>query len=248
MIQLRVDGARSGVGTGSLLFAGAAVAIIVGFLALDQLASARDQLLIGAATWVALLAACIPLTPEGRARVLIVVIVATCGEILGSIVIGAYEYRLGNLPAFVPPGHGLVYLAGLRISQCEPVRRHRRVFLGVVIAIVAAWGLAGLALLGRADVLGAVCAALLIYVLAGGRAPTLYAGVFIMVALLELYGTAIGSWTWAGAVPGTPVPSGNPPSGIAGVYVLFDIAAIALAPRLLSAVEAFRRLRPRFAA
>ena len=125
--------------------------------------------------------------------------------------IGAYEYRLGNLPAFVPPGHGLVYLAGLRISQCELVRQHRRAFLGVVIAIVAAWGLAGLALLGRADVLGAVCAALLIYVLAGGRAPTLYAGVFIMVALLELYGTAIGSWTWAGAVPGTPVPSGNPP-------------------------------------
>jgi hypothetical protein len=248
MIQVRVDGARSGVRTRPLLFAGAVVAIIVGFLALDQLAGARDQLLIGAATWVALLAACVPLTPEGRARVLIVVIVATCAEILGSIVIGAYEYRLGNLPAFVPPGHGLVYLAGLRISRCEPVRRHRRAFLGVVIAIVAAWGLAGLALLGRADVLGAVCAALLIYVLAGGRAPTLYAGVFIMVALLELYGTAIGSWTWAGAVPGTPVPSGNPPSGIAGVYVLFDIAAIALAPRLLSAVEACRRLRPRLAA
>jgi hypothetical protein len=248
MIQVGVDGARSGVRTRPLLFAGAVVAIIVGFLALDQLAGARDQLLIGAATWVALLAACVPLTPEGRARVLIVVIVATCAEILGSIVIGAYEYRLGNLPAFVPPGHGLVYLAGLRISRCEPVRRHRRAFLGVVIAIVAAWGLAGLALVGRADVLGAVCAALLIYVLAGGRAPTLYAGVFIMVALLELYGTAIGSWTWAGAVPGTPVPSGNPPSGIAGVYVLFDIAAIALAPRLLSAVEALRRLRPRLAA
>jgi hypothetical protein len=66
-----------------------------------------------------------------------------------------------------------------------------------------------------------------------------------MVALLELYGTAIGSWTWAGAVPGTPVPSGNPPSGIAGVYVLFEIAAIALAPRLLSAFEVLRRLRPR---
>ena len=248
MIQLRVDGARSSVRTRPLLFAGAVVAIIVGFLALDQLASPGDQLLIGAATWIALLAACVPLTPEGRTRVMIVVIAATCAEILGSIIIGAYEYRLGNLPAFVPPGHGLVYLAGVRISQSEPVRRHRRAFLGVVIAIVAAWGIAGLALLGRVDVLGALCAALLIYVLARGRAPTLYAGVFIMVALLELYGTAIGSWTWAGAVPGTPVPSGNPPSGIAGVYVLFDIAAIGLAPRLLSSLVALRRLRPRLAA
>jgi hypothetical protein len=65
--------------------------------------------------------------------------------------------------------------------------------------------------------------------------------------LLELYGTAIGAWTWAAVVPGTPVPTGNPPSGIAGAYVLFDIAAIAFAPRLVSAFVSVRRLRPRFA-
>jgi hypothetical protein len=187
------------------------------------------------------------LSAEGRGRVAIVVVVATTAEILGSIVIGAYEYRLGNLPAFVPPGHGLVYLAGLAISQSAAVRRHRRAFLATIIALVAAWGIAGLALLGRADVLGALCGVLLLYVLVRGRAPTVYAGVFIMVALLELYGTAIGAWTWAAVVPGTPVPTGNPPSGIAGAYVLFDIAAIAFAPRLVSAFVSVRRLRPRFA-
>jgi hypothetical protein len=245
--MIRVDGARSGVRAGPLLFAGAVVAIIVGFLALDQLAGVRDQMLIGAATWGALLAACVPLTPEGRARVLIVVMLATCGEILGSIVIGAYEYRLGNLPAFVPPGHGLVYLAGFAISQAESVRRHRRAFLGANVAVVAAWSIAGLVLLGRPDLLGALCAAPLIYVLVRGRAPTLYAGVFLIVAFLELYGTAIGSWTWAELVPGTPVPAGNPPSGIAGAYVLFDIAAIAFAPWLLAWLGALRRLRPRLA-
>jgi hypothetical protein len=104
-----------------------------------------------------------------------------------------------------------------------------------------------LVLLGRPDLLGALCAAPLIYVLVRGRAPTLYAGVFLMVAFLELYGTAIGSWTWAELVPGTPVPAGNPPSGIAGAYVLFDIAAIAFAPWLLAWLGALRRLRPRLA-
>jgi hypothetical protein len=29
------------------------------------------------------------------------------------------------------------------------------------------------------------------------------------------------------------LPAGNPPSGIAGVYVLFDIAAIALTPSVI---------------
>jgi len=234
--------------TSPLGFAATVLAIIVGFLALDQFASLSQQVAIGAATWVALLLACAPLCGEGRARVAIVVVVATTAEVLGSIVIGAYEYRLSNLPAFVPPGHGLVYLAGLQISQSDLVRRHARTFLRVTIAIVAAWGLAGLALLGRPDLLGAACGVLLIYVLMRGRAPTLYAGVFYMVAFLELYGTAIGAWTWVEVVPGTVVPAGNPPSGIAGAYVLFDIAAIAFAPRLLAVLAAVRRRwRPRLA-
>jgi hypothetical protein len=77
-----------------------------------------------------------------------------------------------------------------------------------------------------------------------GRAPTLYAGVFVIVAFLELYGTAIGAWHWAETIPGTPIGAGNPPSGIASIYVLFDIAAIALAPRLLAAMDSARRLPP----
>jgi hypothetical protein len=44
-------------------------------------------------------------------------------------------------------------------------------------------------------------------------------------------------------MPGTGMPVGNPPSGIASIYVLFDIAAIALAPRLLNGFETLR-LRP----
>jgi hypothetical protein len=224
-----------------LPFAALVLCVIASFLALDHFASQGEQLLLGAATWAILIAACAPLEREDRARALFVVIVATCAEVLGSIVLGAYTYRLENLPAFVPPGHGLVFLAGLRISQSGAVRRHPRAFLAAVIGIVAAWGIAGLLLLGRTDVLGAITGALLIYVLLRGRAAALYAGVFLVVGFLEIYGTSIGAWHWAATTPDTPLPAGNPPSGIAGVNVLFDIAAIALAPRMLSALD---RLRP----
>jgi hypothetical protein len=225
-----------------LPFAAMVLCVIASFLALDHFASPDEQLLLGAATWAILIAACASLGPEDRARALLVVLVATCAEVLGSIVLGAYTYRLENLPAFVPPGHGLVFLAGLRISQSEPVRRHRRAFLGGTIAIVAAWGIAGLALLGRTDVLGAITGALLIYVLLRGRTPALYAGVFLVVGFLEIYGTSIGAWHWAATTPDTPLPAGNPPSGIAGVYVLFDVAAIALAPRLRGFIDRMRLL------
>lgn len=225
-----------------LPFAGMVLCVIAAFLALDHFASSREQLLLGAATWAILIASCVSLGPEDRARALLVVVVASCAEVLGSIVLGAYTYRLDNLPAFVPPGHGLVFLAGLRISQAAPVRRHARAFLGTVIALVAAWGIAGLALLGRTDVLGAMTGAALVYVLLRSRAATIYAAVFLVVGFLEIYGTSIGAWHWAATTPETPLPSGNPPSGIAGVYVLFDVAAIAIAPRALAAITTLGRL------
>jgi hypothetical protein len=227
--------------TSPLPFAALVLCVIAGFLALDHFASASEQLLLGAATWAILIAACAPLEPEDRARALLVVAVATGAEVVGSILFGAYTYRLGNLPAFVPPGHGLVFLAGLRISQSGPVRAHPRRFVWLAVALAAAWGLAGLAV-GRPDELGALTGIALIYVLLRGRAAPLYAGVFLLVGFLELYGTSIGAWQWAATTPGTPLLSGNPPSGIAGVYVLFDSFAIALAPRLLATLDRARLL------
>src|SRR4051812_4471517 len=229
-----------------LPFAVMVLCVIATFLALDHYASHGEQLMLGAATWAILIASCASLGGEDRTRVLLVVLVASSAEVLGSIVLGAYTYRLENLPAFVPPGHGLVYLAGLRISQSAPVRRHPQACVRGVIAIVAVWGAAGLLVLGRTDELGALTGALMIYVLLRGRAPTLYAGVFLVVGFLEIYGTSIGAWHWAATAPGTPLLTGNPPSGIAGVYVLFDIAAIALAPRALAGFDRLRNL-PRLA-
>ena len=115
--------------TAPLPFAAMVACVIAGFLALDHFANANEQLLLGAATWAILIASCASLDREDRTRALLVVVVATCAEVLGSIVLGAYTYRLENLPAFVPPGHGLVFLAGLRISQSGLVRRHTRTFL-----------------------------------------------------------------------------------------------------------------------
>jgi hypothetical protein len=226
-----------------LAFAAMVLCVVVAFLALDHFASPREQLLLGAATWAILAFACIPLDREDRVRALLVVVIATGAEICGSILLGAYTYRLENLPAFVPPGHGLVFLAGLSISRSAAVRRHPRAFVGAVAAIVAAWGISGLFLLGRTDMLGAITGALLIYVLLQGRAPTIYAGVFLIVGFLEIYGTSIGAWHWATTTPGTPLAAGNPPSGIAGIYVLFDVLAITLAPRVLGLTRRVQ-LRP----
>ena len=202
-------------------------------LLLDRDASAGGQALLGLATWAVLALGCRSVDRTEQARIVAVVIVATCGEIIGSIVWGLYTYRLDNLPLFVPPGHGLIYLCGLRMATSRFVRAHRQAVIRAALAVGAAWAIAGLTVTGRTDVLGALAMAALGWFLIRGRAPTVFAGVFLAVGLLELYGTAVGAWRWAPEVPGLGMPAGNPPSGIASGYCLFDALAIAIGPALL---------------
>lgn len=214
-----------------MIRAPAILGFIAVLLAVDTQVGARSQLLLGLAAWIALALALRGVPPLLRAQALVVVVVATCAEIVGSIVWGVYTYRLENLPSFVPPCHGLVYLAGAALAAWAGARK--QLLVRVALVAVLAWGIAGVTVLPRADVGGAIGAALLAVYLLRGRAPELYAGVFLVVAWLELYGTAIGTWEWAITIPGTGVPQGNPPSGVASGYVWFDIVALALAPGLL---------------
>jgi hypothetical protein len=215
------------------LFCAFVVTFFLAVFRIDVAVGLGGQLVLGAVTWLVFGAALVPLTPEGRVRALLVVAAATCMEVVGSIIWGVYTYRLGNLPLFVPPGHGLVYLTGLRMTQTNLVARHHRTFLVGVATIALGWAIAGLTVLSHTDASGALGMSVFLLFLWRGRARVLYAAVFLVVGMLELSGTAIGVWAWKDVVPGLPLPSGNPPSGAASGYVLFDIVAIAVTARLM---------------
>ena len=73
-------------------FAAVVIGVIALFLGMDQFVGAGGQLLLGGATWAVLIWACASLSPDERARVALVVTVATCAEVLGSVVLGVYEH------------------------------------------------------------------------------------------------------------------------------------------------------------
>src|SRR5258707_2264678 len=133
----------------------AAAAYLAALLAADHFASFREQLALGALTWLVLLAAGLRLlsTPLQRAQLVGVVVFATIGELTGSILWGVYRYRLHNLPVFVPPAHGLVYLAGLSFSVA--LRRPARALVALAALAPAPWGLPGLTGPPPRDVAGA---------------------------------------------------------------------------------------------
>lgn len=216
-------------------------AYIAALLAVDTQVSLGVQLALGAVTWLVLVAAIWPLAAIVRAQVIGVVLFATVAEVTGSLIWGVYRYRLHNLPLFIPPAHGLVYLSGVALAAVIPTRPL------VAVAAVGSigWGLAGITVLPRLDVAGAMCVPLLIAFLWRSRFRATYAGVFVVVAALELYGTSIGVWRWATELPGLGIAQGNPPSGVASGYVWFDVMALLVAPWLVAGTRTVRaRLTP----
>jgi hypothetical protein len=215
----------------------ATVLFVAGFMAYWPIALAGDsaggglgvQAVIGALTWL-LLAGAIWHAPAGlRTPALAMVVVATAFECLGSLIWCAYRYRYHNLPLYVPPGHGLFYLAALRLSLLPTLRRHGPAIVAAIGLASAGWVLHGLLMGPRADVVGALCWLMLVLFLRRGRDPLLLTVTFGLTMVLEFYGTALGTWHWATVFPNTGLPAGNPPSAIGAGYCVLDALAMRLA-------------------
>jgi len=195
---------------------------------------ALRQIALGAATWAVLGALLRRETALVRAQTLLVVGFATAVEYTFSPLLEAYVYRIGTVPFFVPPGHGLVYLAALAVGRAATAGAPAGGLVAATVVAAGAWAAYGVTLADRRDVLGAFWCLCLFGFLAWGRARLLYVGAFAVVSYLEIAGTALGTWAWA---PHDPVlgviGQGNPPSGAAGGYGWFDLFAVLLAPRVL---------------
>ena len=173
-----------------------------------------------------------------RRRVWTMVVIATGVEVFCSVVWGLYRYRWGNVPLFVPCGHGLLYLFALRAAHTPLMVNHGETIKRWALTGATIWALGGLTvcpfLIGRIDVMGA----LLWPIFAGCmRRPsaTVYAASFFITTELELLGTGLGNWGWAVAAPVTHLPAGNPPAVIAGAYCVLDSVTAKVAARLPTA-------------
>jgi len=228
---------------GSLAYATAFALFVAVALPLDRATSALEQSALGLTAWAFLVIALRVQPPAVRVQVATLVALATFLEIVGSIVWGAYRYRLENLPLYVPAGHGLFYLAALRIASLPVLERHARRIVIAVTSGATLWMLYGLARPPLPDLLGFVTWAIFIRFIVRGRYPLLYAVSFAMTTALELYGTGLGIWRWAPVLPGLMLPAGNPPTGIGAGYAAMD----ALTRRVVSRLRARRGVAPELA-
>lgn len=173
------------------------------------------------------------------------VAIATGYEVWGSIIWGVYRYRFHNLPLFVPPGHGMVYLFGLTAARTPLFVTHGRAIARLALAAAAIWAFAGLTVLpmvtGRVDVIGASLLPIFAwFMLRSPRAPV-FAAIFLATTGLELFGTNFGNWMWLPHAPVIGLACGNPPSVIAGGYCVID-GTVMLAVKLFGRLPHLSRI------
>jgi hypothetical protein len=200
---------------------------IFGILFVDGLGGGRGvQLVLGAATLLLLCLVLRASPPDERRETWICVAFSTLVELLCTQAWGLYGYRLGNVPLYVPPGHGLIFVCSLQASRTHFVEAHRRTI--VVLAIAAATVLGGYGVLahaGHRDLHGAIYWPFFVAFLVRSKKATVWALTFAVTAFIEAVGVRYGTWHWSAIVPGLHLPSADPPSLIAGGYCAFAVVA-----------------------
>ncbi len=195
-------------------------------LFLDADASLGFQLALGMVAWGFLLLLLAAEQTPVRLQVAAAVLFATIGEHFASPFLGAYIYRFENVPAYVPPGHGMVYLGAVALARSAFMHRFQSGIKYSALLAGGAWSLWGVTLAQRGDSVGALLFCVFAVFVFLGRSPFLYLAAFFLTSYLELVGTWLGTWRLALQEPLSGLSQANPPSGIAAWYCLVDAVAL----------------------
>ena len=195
------------------------VATIAIGLLVDQWWAGPGQHVVNAAAWLVFALLWWRSAPVQRPLLLACLVFATAGEAFLSLAWGLYDYRLGNIPLFVPPGHVLLFYLGTQIAARLP-RRSEWWIAALALPVVAAYAATG------RDTLGLLLYPLFAACLWLSPSRRLYATMFVLALAMELYGTWLGNWTWAPQVPWLGLAADNPPLAAGAFYCVLDLLVV----------------------
>ena len=163
-------------------------------------------------------------------QIVCAIVVATAGEVVLSLGWGLYSYQHALIPLYVPPGHGLFYAMAVITARQPGLERRERPIAFTVLTAGTIGAMASLAVF--TDVWGALWWVLAAVLIVRSHNRLLLSACVVYTTALEWIGTTIGNWTWAAEVPLLGLPSGNPPAGVAILYVLLDLIVVWLVSRM----------------
>lgn len=160
--------------------------------------------------------------------ILLMTIAGLCAEVIGSKILTLYQYRLQNIPLYIPLGHAIIYATSYHLCSQPLIWKNKKIIEPIMCRI--AFLIVLLSLFILKDVAGFLLYLLFLAILRTRTKPLFYFGIFAIVYYIELFGTVFSTWAWyvvIGNHPNLP-PIGFTPSGVAGLYVLIDIISNAI--------------------
>lgn len=189
--------------------------------------------------WAAFLTLAHRADPAGRRMLLKCLAFATAGELFFSLVWGLYDYRLGAVPLFVPPGHVLMLLTGMalarRLGDAAASRIAGLTFAALAVACVAT----------RDGLSAPLLAVFVLLWRASPQQRPVYAVMMLLALVLELYGTWLACWAWRPVAPWLQLPAHNPPLAAGAFYCALDWTVLAVRSAAIKA--GWSQLRRTFA-
>lgn len=164
-------------------------------------------------------------TPRVKESMIYAVIIGFLGEHFFSRGLDMYTYRLENIPHYVPLGHAALYGRVLMFSKASVVKKNHDAVEQIFAFVIASLSLVYLFFFK--DVFGfvmTICVFLML--IKRPKDKLFFYTMYILVAVLEIGGTAFGCWKWPDTAFGifSFLPSNNPPSGISLFYFLLDVS------------------------
>ena len=203
---------------------GIVATIIVGLI-VDQLVQPYGQYIVNTFV-IGIFSLLIFQTPKPqRKKWWACLVLASLGEVVLSEAYGMYEYREGSIPLFVPPGHVLLYAAGLWVSEYV----HKSI---PWITLIAGTCYSFYCFSNEIDQISVVLFLLWVLIFFRAELRPLITAMLLMALSMELLGTGLGNWIWVKEVPffHFTMTQANPPFAVGVLYCGLDFLVGLFAP------------------
>lgn len=143
-------------------------------------------------------------------------------EILGSKILGAYTYRLENIPIYIPLGHSIILATVYHINNQTIVSKyaHRLTMTLYPLAFL----MCSVSLLLWDDMGGMILLMIFMLLLVNMKNKLPHLISFFFSYYLELFGTQMHAWEWHSTMDWPHMA--NPPSGIGAAYLILHLIVI----------------------
>ncbi|RKN65962.1 hypothetical protein D7231_24510 [Streptomyces klenkii] len=169
-----------------------------------------------------------------RTQVLVVALITSVVEVAATRWLSLWDYRLGNLPVYLPALHAVIFLTVVVVARSLPPWLPRRLLLGCALAGVGLWAGWQLLLSERTDTVGVLWFLVLLALCRHRETADRIPAIVVVTVPHDVMATGTGMVAYRSHDVTGLLSVAAQPSAIVGGYALIYYFASLMVPTVLS--------------